>query len=272
MAAVMKSSVFFQRLSADGNIALKRVIRRICCFGAGVLLAGTVAAAENGNCCNIEVRDGYHDDDTVAVPEKSVLYGSLEKNPDKLDLILKTLEKQCKGNVAEACMRLGDVHYFEELARVLITEDLCDTTFVVLDRKLKKRSAKYYDRACELGKAQGCGNAAMVMEDFLADEKEMDGVINLYKRGCDEGDERSCSRLAMVYYTGYGTESSHKKAYEYLKKANEYPFVDTYDLAGLLYLNGEFVGRDYKLAFDNFKKGCELGSGFSCGQLGAMTS
>ena len=270
MAAVMKSSVFFQRLSTDGNVVLKRVIRSICCFGAGVLLAGTVAAAENGECHNIEIRDSYHDGDTVEVPERSVLYGSLEKNPDKLDLILKTLEKQCKDSDAEACLRLGDVNYFEELARVLITEDLCDMTFVALDRKLKKRSAKYYDLACELGKAQGCGNAAMVIEEFLSDEKEMARVIDLYKRGCDDGDGRSCSRLAMIYYTGYGTESNHRKAYEYLKKAHEYPFVDTYDLAGLLYLNGEFLGRDFKLAFENFKKGCELGSGFSCGQLGAM--
>lgn len=229
-------------------------------------------SAEASNCKSITLREGYLSDFSEITEEldRSVLYGSLDKHSDKADLIIKTLERDCSHKDSEACIRLGDIHYFGELANFLIKEDLCDHPFDEVDRRLRKRSAFYYGQACDLKIPAGCGSTRLAMEPFVFDAKEAEKVAKVYEKGCNLGDKLSCSRLAMIYYTGYGVVRDRQLAYDYLKKSEDSDFSDVYDLKGLFHYNGEFLARDPKLAFENYRKGCDSGSGFSCGQLGAL--
>ena len=195
----MKSSENSQtgRLAQGGG--MRALVRGIARTGVCLLFIGA-AAAEEPDCRQTVYRDNYQqqNEDLLVDLDRAILYGSLEQHADKLNLILTSLEKSCNEQDAEACVRLGDINYFEELARVLITEDLCDLTFTEMDIKLKKRSALYYEKACDLKKAQSCGNAAMVHEQFLSNLKDIGRVTELYERGCNLGDGRSCSKLAMI--------------------------------------------------------------------------
>lgn len=102
----------------------------------------------------------------------------------------------------------------------------------------------------------------------------MDTAIEYYKRVVSLGDENGINWIGDLYY-GNKDYINAKKSYELAAKAKDKK-VRALGLKqiGFLYHDGFGVRQDYKKAFENFKKSCDIGageaSGASCAQVGLL--
>jgi TPR repeat protein len=95
-------------------------------------------------------------------------------------------EVQCSDNVASACNEAGRSY---ELGNGVARSGVAANTF--------------YRKACDLGDATGCYNAAYLLEHGLAGRRDAGCALALYRRACDGSNHAaSCLNAGMIWKAG----------------------------------------------------------------------
>jgi len=130
-----------------------------------------------------------------------------------------------------------------------------------------------YARACDLGRAFGCSNAARLLRN---EEPPNDyaAAFDFAERGCEMNDGVgtgwSCYRLAGIQYHGEGLASpNYEAALDNFVQACELGVaIGCRDAGWVLRNRDEMVDAERSMSF--YELGCELGEGESCRVLGRM--
>jgi len=68
------------------------------------------------------------------------------------------------------------------------------------------------------------------------------------------GHAQSQFSLGLIFHLGRGTPRDHKKAYELYKQAVLQDYAPAINNMGMMYLNGEYIEKNQKIAFRMFEK------------------
>jgi len=91
-----------------------------------------------------------------------------------------------------------------------------------------------------------------------------------YKIKCKEGDLKSCVNAGLAYLSGVGVKKDYQKAREYFKKSCDKCQNSGCNYLGDIYANGLGVKKDYKKAYKFYKKACENDYMPACDSLGLL--
>jgi len=196
-----------------------------------------------------------------------------------LDVALSYFLRACKMNLAKACNNAGIIYH---------------------NRKDYKNAVKYYKRACDLGYSWGCSNLAwhyyngkgvekninMIYKyskkayelnnknslklGYYYDKyaKDYDKAFKYYKIACDNNDSVACSNISWLVISKKIKNAKIDNAKFYAKKAIQIDPKNSnaYNDLGIYY-NKVY---NYKLAYENFKKACELDNKYGCYNLAGL--
>lgn len=136
----------------------------------------------------------------------------LRKQGDKDNseaMLLKLCDEGC-GRACSGLMKADDKRGCE--AKIPYGYSCYNLSYFEKD-EVKKLELKV--KGCKLGYTMGCDFLA---SDF-AEEKNWPNALKYYNKGCDLGDDQSCGQLGMVYARGDYGEKSPEKAYQYWSKS-----------------------------------------------------
>ena len=74
----------------------------------------------------------------------------------------------------------------------------------------------------------------------------------------------------VIYYNGHGVEKDYKKAFEWFKRASDKGYTNATRIVGRMYYNGEYVEKDYEKAFQYTMRAVEEGDNYAMTMLGSM--
>jgi len=142
--------------------------------------------------------------------------------------------------------------------------------FGLQDPALSAKAAPYFDRACDLGSAIGCGDLGLSVHAGKGVALDARRARALFEDACSEGEGRFCLELGAMLLTGEGGERDLPRAKGLFEIAckNEQP-VACMDL-GSMYLEGTGVDQSFKRAEELLQKACEANVGGGCRLLGWM--
>ena len=152
-------------------------------------------------------------------------------------------EKNCDDEYGHSCFKLGSYH--------------------ILGRDVEKsptESFKYFNKACDLGYASGCHNAALIHESGdLVKEKRFVNAANLLEKGCELNDVPSCQLLSTYFISGKeGVEKDMKKAFNFAKKACDGGHMYACANLSIMYRRGDGVDKNMVLALQNKERAQQL--------------
>ncbi|EMG83267.1 tetratricopeptide repeat protein, partial [Helicobacter pylori] len=81
------------------------------------------------------------------------------------------------------------------------------------------QAKKYFEKACGLNNAGGCGALGDLYDDGKGVEKNLIKATQLYSKACGLKDGDGCFNLGRLYYYGEGVEKDFKKALALFEKA-----------------------------------------------------
>ncbi len=128
------------------------------------------------------------------------------------------------------------------------------------------RALGYFRSACDLGRSEGCSNAA----GMLFDEDEMNQPLRampLYARACELGDLRACTVAGMIYAEGNNVPQDYTRAESFFRRACDRGDVDGCRALGIMYNGGEGVVQNHRRAAEYFLRACEHSTPLS-GEVG----
>jgi len=109
----------------------------------------------------------------------------------------------CSNNVASACNEAGRSY---ELGNGVARSGIAANTF--------------YRKACDLGDANGCYNAAYLLENGLAGRQDAGCALALYRRACEEWKHAaSCMGAGKLYKGTFGVPRDDARSREAFERA-----------------------------------------------------
>ncbi|MFC2527957.1 MAG: tetratricopeptide repeat protein [Campylobacter sp.] len=175
-------------------------------------------------------------------------YGAYLLEERDYETAKKPFEKACEAGLENSCAIAGDLYYDEQ--------NLYKTT------KDKGKSARFYSKACELGAAKACYNAAIISYKN-ADKKN---TFAFFAKSCDLGLGEGCLNAAVASYE----EKDYQGALKFFLKSCDAALAEGCQRVGLAYSKKEFGEPDLDKAMIYYDKACKLGAEFSCNVVAAM--
>ncbi|HTR55989.1 MAG TPA: tetratricopeptide repeat protein [Kofleriaceae bacterium] len=155
-----------------------------------------------------------------------------------------------------------------------------------------------YQRACDLGAARGCAEAANIYDSgrtWNGVARDVDKALALYRKACENGYAPACDSLGLMLYAGEDVTHDNEAAARWFRKACDAGAMHGCTSLGYFYQAGLTVksdrgkarelylkacdGGDYQgcdntalldagtddaKALEMFERGCKLDSGFGC--------
>jgi TPR repeat protein len=118
------------------------------------------------------------------------------------------------------------------------------------------QAARYYDKACTAGLADGCKYRA--------------SVIAKMHEGCDAPSAEGCTNLGYLYENGIGVSANFSEAAGYYRRACAADRPVGCSNLGILHDLGRGVKQDYAEAAKLYQKACDLGGATGCNHLGRL--
>ena len=122
-----------------------------------------------------------------------------------------------------------------------------------------------YLNACRLENDQGCHNLGLMYANGRGVDKNLKTSARYHERACDMGLQSACVSLGLRIKVG--TEAEQKRAFELFKEACEKKNLYGCGNLGDLYLQGVGTGEDKELGQQQRAKACEAGLKFFCRTL-----
>ncbi len=225
---------------------------------------------------------------TPASPESCVPSALRESDPAKKAGLLRIA---CDGGNAEACNRLGVLHFEgrgvpRDPARGLeLYRKACDGgeawgCFNVGKKYLggevvardPAMGASLLQKACDGGIAESCNRLGLLCDEGKAVPKDEARAVALYARACDVGLASACTNLAISYQNGTGVAKDVPRAMQLFRKACDAakPGYDACNAAGVLAYSGNGVEKDVALAGGLLVRACEGGHAWGCFNVAVM--
>ncbi|WP_434059340.1 tetratricopeptide repeat protein [Helicobacter pylori] len=98
-------------------------------------------------------------------------------------------------------------------------EELFNLGMLSYDKQDFSKARKYFEKACELNYAKGCGNLGWLYANGEGVEKNLKKAAQYFSKACDLKDGKGCFNLGRLYYYGEGVEKDFKKALALFEKA-----------------------------------------------------
>lgn len=152
----------------------------------------------------------------------------------QLTLAVERLGTACRGGIAESCMTLGNVYGKEDLGPT----DL-------------EKSKQFFDRACELGKADACSFLGKI---HLGTDRTRAHVY--YMKACALGTATACTIAGLDFQEGSGTERDLTKANALFEKSCKQNEPEGCYQLGNNLLSGKGIAKDRARALSLLDRAC----------------
>jgi hypothetical protein len=174
---------------------------------------------------------------------------SAKATPSKADFYIrnaiKSYTKACNKNVGMACLGLGDLY-----SKIPSIKDY-------------GKAFRYFEKSCSLGDEVGCMEIGFAYENGQGTLQSPTEAIKYYQQSCKAGFGLACGAAASLYLSGKLGFVSVFKAVEYGTKGCEQNDQVSCGNLGIAYSKDNRTLQQAKAAF---KKACDLGNDYSCGQ------
>ena len=129
------------------------------------------------------------------------------------------------------------------------------------------KTVKYYGKGCDLGHGRACANLGIIYsgstKGFIPEDKYK--AEQFYSKACELGYKKGCTFLSKFT----NNSSSNNMRDKDLIKCNKGYSKSCTDY-GAKYYMGWGVDKDYYKAMKYYRKGCALGHGRACANLGLI--
>ena len=116
-----------------------------------------------------------------------------------------------------------------------------------------------------------CAPSGELVERSKTDTEEIDSTaIKVLQNLARAGDTSAQIKLGGLYLRGEGVNQNHKLAFKWIKSAADFGKTEGMYLVGLMYEGGHGVERNYKLAFKWYSRAAEIGFGNANLRLGGL--
>ena len=159
--------------------------------------------------------------------------------------------KDCDNGDADECSNAG----YEYGKGIIVPKD----TFVAIN---------LFKKACDGNSGIGCRNLGVMYQQQDKSPVDETEIFNIFKKSCDLKYDAGCADLSSLYINGTGVEvdveTGKKIAEETCEKGEKYGCSTLGDFYSLDIDENQ---KDLVKALDYYTKGCDYGSGYSCGQV-----
>lgn len=188
----------------------------------------------------------------TACGDAAMALAALEESEEAAKEIIALYSIGCGRGDSVACVELGAAF------------------FSLKDPGLSAKAAMYFDRACDLGSAIGCGDLGLSVHAGKGIARDAGRAKALFEDACSEGEGRFCLELGAMLLTGEGGAQDLPRAKGLFEVAckGEQP-IACMNL-GSMYLEGVGVDQSFKRAEELLSKACEANVGGGCRLLGWM--
>jgi TPR repeat protein len=176
--------------------------------------------------------------------------GIVRARSDDMEGALQAFERACDADYGPGCREAGGMFVTNAFGHL---DDAPD------------RGLAFFRRGCDLGDTNACYNGAIMVDEGMGVRKDKPLAARMYDTACEGEDAESCANASYLYLVGKkGVEKDEARALELAQKACTLEAGWGCHLAGVIYVDGLGLERDYAHATEAFAQACAHGFDYSC--------
>jgi len=222
------------------EVAMKRILAGLA---AALLLQGPARAAPPDAAQLDEACEGG---DAASCKD----LGILRARSDDMEGALALFERACDAGYGPGCREAGGLFVTNALGHL---EDA------------PQRGLAFFRHGCDLGETDACYNGAIMVDEGMGVPKDRPLAARLYDAACAGDDAESCAAASYLFLVGKkGVDRDEAHALELAEKACALDAAWGCHLAGVIYMDGLGLERDYAEATVRFARACVLEFEYAC--------